>query len=121
MECWPRYVDPSDATTGKQYPGWPKTINMEDNYARKAYKWLPRIIIQDHKNPVIQVINEKSNEIIYTLRINGHEYDPKVLENGTYSVIINVPDSKIEKTFKGLVPNEVRNNETHNINLNDQL
>ena len=121
MECWPRYVDPSDATTGKQYPGWPKTINMEDNYARKAYKWLPRIIIQDYNNPVIQVINEKSNEIIYTLRINGHEYDPKVFENGTYSVIISDPDSKIEKTFKGLVPNEVRNNETLNINLNDQL
>ena len=82
MECWPRYVDPTDASTGTQYPGWPKTINMEDNYAKKAYKWLPTITVSDVINPVVQVIHENTNEIIYTLRINGSQYDPKVFNEG---------------------------------------
>ena len=82
MECWPRYVDPTDSATGTQYPGWPKTINMEDNYAKKAYKWLPTIKVSDVTNPVVQIIHEATNEIIYTLRINGNEYSPRVFKDG---------------------------------------
>jgi len=116
MECWPRYVDPTDTSTGKQYTGWPRTINMEDNYAKKAYKWLPTIH-SDYKKPVVQVIHEASNEIIYTLRINGIQYNPKVFKEGTYTVVVSDPDSNVEKVLKGLTPTKTMGEESLNILL----
>jgi len=104
MECWPRYVDPTDADTGKQYPGWPRTIDMEDNYARKAYKWLPTIKVSDIENPVIQIIREDTNEIVYTLRIKGYQYNPKVFDDANYTVIVSEPELDLKKVFDGLVP-----------------
>ncbi len=118
MECWPRYVDPTDVSTGTQYPGWPKTINMEDNYAKKAYKWLPTIKVSDVQNPVVQVIHESTNEIIYTLRINGQQYDPKVFKDGKYIVVVSDPDNNLQKVFNGLIPSKEKSNETLEIKLN---
>tara|TARA_B110000238_G_scaffold74769_1_gene82325 strand:+ start:7497 stop:10058 length:2562 start_codon:yes stop_codon:yes gene_type:complete len=118
MECWPRYVDPTDASTGTQYPGWPKTINMEDNYAKKAYKWLPSIKVSDINNPVVQVIHEKTNEIIYTLRINGKQYDPKVFKDGDYTIVVSDPSSNLKKIFKSLIPHKEKGKESLEITLN---
>lgn len=118
MECWPRYVDPTDTSTGTQYPGWPKTINMEDNYARKAYKWLPEIRVSDVNNPVIQVIHEDSGEIIYTLRIKGKHYRPKVFKEGTYTIVVSEPDTNLRKTYTGLIPHEEKRKDSLNLELN---
>lgn len=118
MECWPRYVDPENPETGTQYPGWPKTINMEDNYAKKAYRWLPTIKVTDVKNPVVQVILEETKEIIYTLRINGQQYNPKVFKDGKYTLIVSDSDNEINKVFNGLIPSKVKSNETIEIKLN---
>jgi alkaline phosphatase D len=102
MECWPRYVNPNDPSTGKQYPGWPKTINMEDNYNRKAVAWLPTIKVDGLTNPVVQVKNESTGEIIYTLRIKGSTYDPRVFQKGTYTVTVSEPDENKQKVISGL-------------------
>ena len=118
MECWPRYVDPTDDSTGTQYTGWPRTINMEDNYAKKAYKWLPTITVSDANNPVIQVIHENTNEIIYTLRINGNQYNPKVFKEGKYTVIVSEPDSDLNKIYKGLIPHKEKAKESLELKLN---
>lgn len=118
MECWPRYVNPTNTETGKQYTGWPKTINMEDNYAKKAYKWLPKIMVSDVNNPVVQIIHEDSDEIIYTLRINGNQYNPKVFKDGKYTVIVSEPDSNLKKVFKGILPSKDMASETMEIKLN---
>jgi len=118
MECWPRYVDPTNSSTGTQYPGWPKTINMEDNYAKKAYKWLPIIKVSNVINSVIQVIHENTNEIIYTLRINGKQYEPKVFKDGKYTVIVSEPDSGLKKTYKGLIPSENKMTNSLEVTLN---
>ncbi len=118
MECWPRYADPNDFSTGTQYPGWPKTINMEDNYARKAYKWLPTINISNVNNPVVQVINESTNEIIYTLRIKGRQYHPKVFAEGRYSIVVSEPDLNLKQTFKGLVPLKEKGKASLDVKLN---
>ena len=31
FECWPRFADPRDPTTGGQYSGWPRTIRQDEN------------------------------------------------------------------------------------------
>ena len=102
MECWPRYVNPNDPSTGKQYPGWPKTINMEDNYNRKAVAWLPTINVTGLTNPVVQVKNESSGEIIYTIRIKGSTFDARVFEKGTYTVLVSEPDLDKQEVITGL-------------------
>ncbi|AQT69332.1 PhoD-like phosphatase [Anaerohalosphaera lusitana] len=93
MECWPRYVDPTDESTGSQYEGWPRTIDMMDNYGREAEAYLPTIKVSGTKDPVVQVIGEKFAEIVYTVRIKGNEFSPKVFDaDDEYTVIVSQPD-----------------------------
>ena len=76
MECWPRYVDPANPDTGGQYSGWPRTIDMEDNYSREAEAYLPSLRFTGMENPVVQVIDEADGEVVYTLRIKGTGFRP---------------------------------------------
>jgi len=106
FECWPRNVDVTDLHT-KQYPGWPKTIKQQDNYGRKAAAYLPTLEIKNTLNPVVQVIDESDNEIVYTLRINGQTFRPKVFHQGTYTVNIgHGPARKSLHGIKAIDPNE---------------
>ena len=86
MENWPRYADPNDPTTGSQYEGWPKTIGMEENYGREAVAYLPTIEVEGISNPVVQIVESATSEIVYTLRIGGGTFRPKVFSPGTYTV-----------------------------------
>jgi hypothetical protein len=101
IECWPRNVDITNPNT-KQYSGWPKTIKQEDNYGRKAVAFLPTIQVRGMKNPIVQVIDESNDEIIYTLRINGTSFRPKVFKKGKYSVKIGELGTDKMKILKGV-------------------
>jgi len=90
------------APNAEQYPGWPRTIKQEDNYGRKAVAYLPTIQVRGMKNPVVQVIDESNQKIVYTLRINGTSYRPKVFKTGMYTVKIGEPGTDKMKTLKGL-------------------
>jgi len=91
-ECWPRFADPT-APNAQQYQGWPKTISQLDNYGREAVEYLPTINVTGMMNPVLQLRNERTNEVVYTLRIKGTRFRPKVFEKGTYSIIIGNQES----------------------------
>jgi len=102
IECWPRNMD-IKAPNAEQYPGWPKTIRQEDNYGRKAVAYLPTLEISGRDNPVVQVIDESNKEIVYTLRINGRSYRPKVFKDGTYTITVGEEDgSKVLGGVKSL-------------------
>ena len=107
IECWPRNVDITDPAA-KQYPGWPKTISQLDNYGRKAAAYLPTLKISGMEDPVVQVIDESDGEIVYTLRIKGNEFRPKVFSKGTYTVRVgDQPDGMKELTgIRALPPEE---------------
>lgn len=94
FQCWPRNVDVTDPSV-KQYPGWPKTINQIDNYGRKALAYLPTLKFKGLKNPVVQIIDEANGEIVYTLRIKGNTFKPKVFKKGSYT--IKTGKNKLEK------------------------
>ena len=85
FECWPRNVDITDPAA-KQYPGWPKTVGQLENYGRKAAAYLPTIQVKGMEDPTVQVIDEADGQIVYTLRINGNEFRPKVFHKGTYTL-----------------------------------
>ena len=66
---------------------------QEDNYGRKAEAYLPTIQVSGMRNPIVQVIDESNDEIVYTLRINGTSYRPKVFKKGKYTVKVGEQDT----------------------------
>jgi len=96
--CWPRNIDVTDKNA-KPYPGWPFTFNQLDNYGRKAISYLPNLKI-NKANQVVQVIAEKTGEVIYTIRIKGNQFRPKVFEAGEYT--IKVGEKGNQKSLNGL-------------------
>lgn len=87
FECWPRFSSVSDGARG-QFPGWPVTIDVADNDGRQPVAWLPELVFSGVVNPVVQVVNESTGEIVYTRRVVGDRYQPPVFAVGQYAVRI---------------------------------
>lgn len=96
IECWARAPDDENP---RQFPGWPITIHQLDNYNRKAAAFLPTIRVSGTTDPVIQVVDEADGEVVYTLRIQGNAFQPKVFKPGFYTVRISQPDEQKTQTF----------------------
>jgi hypothetical protein len=103
MECWPRSTDTS-APDAKQYPGWPLTISLEDNYGRTATAYLPELKFSGIEYPVVQVFRENGGEHVYTIRARGSSFRPKVFSSGDFSVRIGEPGTEKMKTLRNLRP-----------------
>ncbi len=99
LECWPRHVDVTQPDA-RQHPGWPVTLDQWDNYGRRPLAFLPTLDLAGPPDPVVQVIDEDLGEVVYTLRIKGNTFRPKVFKHGTYTVRIG--EGRTAKTIKGL-------------------
>ena len=106
FECWPRWADPGNPEHG-QYEGWPQTIRQTDNYAPEPFGYLPLVVVAGMQDPVIQVIHEGRSEIVYTLRIQGDSFQPKVFEDGVYTLRVGELDTPEMIVRPGLKPNSV--------------
>ncbi len=100
FECWPRFADAA-AGAKMQFPGWPITVAVADNDGRKPVAWLPELSFGEIENPVVQVIEEKSGEVISCIRVVGKAYQPPVFAEGTYTVKVG-RDRPDGATLKGL-------------------
>ena len=69
-----------------QFPGWPITISQDANDGRQVVGWLPELIIEGAKNPVVQVIADATGEILYTVRSLTESFKPRVYGPGKYTV-----------------------------------
>ena len=98
---WPRWVDPS-APGAEPYPGWPVTIDQTDNYNRTAAAWLPAVEVSGMADPVVQVIDQSEGEIVYTLRIKGNRFRPRVFKEGLYTLKVGEPGTERLKIFENL-------------------
>ncbi len=102
FECWPRFSDPNAA--GKaQFPGWPITVSMEKNDGREVLGWLPELVFEDGANPVVQVIEDATGDILYTIRAQGGRFHPRVYSNGKHTVKLG-PDKPDAQTIDALEP-----------------
>lgn len=100
MENWPRFADPEK---DNQYPGWPKTISMYDNYSPSAAVTLPAFQVKGlEQPPVIQVIDEANDEIIYTVRMDDFSFEPTVFREGNYTVIFSEPETNRQEEIKNV-------------------
>lgn len=104
IECWPRGVDVT-ADDAEQYEGWPVTIDQMDNYGRQAIAHLPEIQVTGMEDPVVKVIYEPTGEVVYTIRIKGDRFQPKVFKDGTYTIKIGEQPDQM-KTYSGLEAQE---------------
>ncbi|MEC7725813.1 MAG: hypothetical protein VYD05_09890, partial [Planctomycetota bacterium] len=99
-EVWPRMVD---VKAGAQpYEGWSVTRTQQDQYGRAARAWLPTIVVSGAEHPVVQVVDEATGDVVYTLRIRGQRFTPKVFKPGTYTVHVSGQPGPT-KTLSGLV------------------
>lgn len=99
MECWPRNVDITNPSS-KQYPGWPKTISQFDNYNPASWGTLGTLNF-DIKDPVVQLIDQASNEILYTVRVQGKSFSPKAPQGKSFIVKAgkNSPEKVVSKSM----------------------
>ena len=102
LEAWPRWADPSAGDP--PYPGWPVTFRQEDGYARRPFGFLPTIRVSGATEPVVQVVGESDGEVLYTIRIRGDRFTPRVFASGRYTVRVVRPDTEALLLFPGLEP-----------------
>jgi len=100
VECWPLLADVTQP--GTQFRGWPVSVDMQANYGRKTAVHLPRLEIRGATDPVVEVIDQQSGELVYALRIRGNNWQPHVFAAGTYLIRVSVPETGRLKEFKGL-------------------
>lgn len=106
VEAWPRWVDPAEPDA-HPYAGWPITVTQEGQYDREAAAWLPTVVVTGMSDPVIQVRQEATDEVLYTLRIRGARYRPRVFHpGGTYTLVVGEPGTDRLRRLTGVVPSE---------------
>lgn len=104
FECWPRFSDAKGGGKG-QFPGWPVTVSMENNDGRKVAGYLPELFFGGVEDPVVQVVSDETGEILYTVRVQGSRFQPRVYSNGKHTVKCG-KDKPDGKTLVGLVTSE---------------
>ena len=110
FECWGRNIDITDPKS-TQYEGWPITINQTDNFKIENGFELPTLEISK-ANQVVTIRDSYSNEVVSSLRIKGNVYQPKVLEEGSYT--IEVGENSAKKYLYG-VTTKKKNRERINV------
>ena len=109
MECWRLLVDVAKPKKGDMFPGWPKTISMVENYGRKASGYLPTITVKGMSDPVVQIMDEANKDVVYTLRIKGNSFRPKVFRDGKYTVKVGEPGTDQLRVLRGIEPTKEKN------------
>jgi len=62
-------------------------------------------VFEKGTDAVVQVIEEKTGQVLYTVRSQGGKFQPRVYSDGTFVVKVG-KDRPDAKTIKGLVPRE---------------
>lgn len=100
LAVWPRREDASrDGASPAE--GWPIAIEQSDNGYPHAGPALEPIQAP-RAGLCLQVIREESSEIVYTLRLRGTSFTPRVYEMGVYTVRVFDPDGAYQELRKGL-------------------
>ena len=95
FECWPRFVSVEQGDSA-QFPGWPVTLEMQQNDGRAVTGYLPELIVNGIDSPVVQVVDQQNDEVLYTIRVRGNRFQPPVYRDGKYTIRIGKdrPDAK---------------------------
>ncbi|HAR36416.1 MAG TPA: hypothetical protein DCR87_05865 [Acidobacteria bacterium] len=94
----------------RPYPGWPVAFSQLENDGRQPVAYLPLLQFKGITDPVVQVVDEKTQELVYSLRIKGTEFRPPVFRAGSYTIRCGEPGTSHWKELKGIgsLPASVR-------------
>ncbi len=104
FECWPRFADVNEGDRA-QFAGWPITINYRDNDGRQPTGWLPELVFAADERPVIQVIENASGEVLYTVRSDSNRFYAPTYSNGPHTVRMGRDKPNLEM-LEGLIPGD---------------
>jgi hypothetical protein len=104
MESWRFLANVENPGPEDQHPGWPFTINQFDNYGREAKAWLPEVVVEGDPDPVIEVINQRTSETEYIVRIKGNSFVPKVFSDDLFKIRIGYPEKDTWKIIENVKP-----------------
>ena len=112
FECWPRNIDVTNPNH-KQYDGWPITISQFDNFSPPNYFELPKLYLSE-EDQVVTIRKSTTREVVSSVRTHGKNYQPKVLEEGSYTIEIGEGNTPI-KYFN--VESDKKNTKTINVKI----
>ena len=92
IEAWRFLADVANPQPDDQFPGWPLKISQFDNYGREPVAWLPALKIEGEPDPVVEVINQVTGELEYSVRIKGREFKPWVFSDDIFTVRVGYPE-----------------------------
>ncbi|MEM8713405.1 MAG: hypothetical protein AAGG01_20870, partial [Planctomycetota bacterium] len=112
VECWPRFADMSRGDAA-QFPGWPITFDYADNDGREPAGYLASLVDLARKTdlegklperPVVQVIEDATGEILYTVRVQDTGFRAPVYAEGSYTVRVGNarPDGILARNVSGV-------------------
>jgi alkaline phosphatase D len=103
MECWPYDAAPAvDGSGLGQFAGWPLVLDFEDLDGRRPTHYLPDLVIESLSDPVVQVVSDKTGDILYTRRAQDGFFRPGVFAQGRYTLRVGEPGLPEFKAFEGL-------------------
>ena len=75
-----------------------------DGFGGTIRGWLPELVIRGMTDPVVQVADAKSGDIVYTLRIPGTRFSAPVFGDGPFNVSIGEPGTDRWTVVEDLTP-----------------
>ena len=84
-------------------------FRLADHHRLSGQRWpsadrsLPELVFAEAERPVVQVIEEATGEILYTVRANSNRFKPPVYSPGTYQVKVGIAKPNL-KSIAGLTP-----------------
>ena len=98
-------TEASSATKeGEPLPGWPITCKHNMAYDREHVGYLPAVEIMGRSNALIQVINENTDKLVYSIRSGGTAFLPRIFSVGHYTMNIGEPETATKQRFPNLTP-----------------
>ncbi len=94
----------TDMRTGDPLPGWPIVCDHSPSYDRNHVGYLPPIEIEGSSRAVIQVLDENTGGLVYSVRTRRNAFLPRVFAGGRYKVTVGLPETGTQRSFPGLVP-----------------
>lgn len=105
IDCWPLLADVSKP--GTQFAGWPVVVHQLDNYARKAVAQLPELVIRGDKAPVVEIVDESTGEMSYSLRLNQSRWRPFAFAEGPHTIQVLPSGPGKSKVMKAILATKV--------------
>ena len=115
FEAWHRFADLTQ-TDAKPFDGWPVSFQYRDNDGRQPTGYLTPIEVSNFKQPVVQVINESTQEILYTVRQPQARMNLPIYGQGPYTVKLG-QDKADKVTLENLQPVSPKNTNTSTLKV----